>query len=124
MAESKADELRRLAPWTTIECDMCGSMHQATRSGGRVVTADTLLLCAGCEGHEQGRAAGDAEGYARGADRMARAMVAALYWRAGEADLHYRTQLRDGHVSTLGLLGALQAVSAARALAEDAERCL
>jgi len=27
MTESKADELRRLAPWTTIECDMCGSMH-------------------------------------------------------------------------------------------------
>lgn len=55
---------------------------------------------------------------------MARAMVAALYWRAGEADVDYRERLHTGRIGALGLLGHSQCRDVTRALAEDAHRCL
>jgi len=121
MTESKADELRRLAPWTTIECDMCGSMHHATRAGGRVVAADTLLLCDGCEGHEQGRAAGDAEGYARAMREVeAHAEATALKHRAEiERGLVTSGRVRGGRALHEGANNALHTIAEwARARAE------
>ena len=112
MTESKADPHRSTiirACATLARASYCEGVSDEQADAWRALAGDARSAA---DALAQGRAAGEEEGYARGHDdgqrliadirlrsmegagRMARAMVAALYWRAGEAEARahrYRT---------------------------------